>query len=211
MHVQHERGERALQPGQRAGEDDEARAGELGRPLEVHEAERLADLEVLLGAAVPERLIAPAPDLDIGAFVGPAGHIVRRKVGNTCEQFVERGGEYLLVFLQYLGGVLQGRDLGDEGGGILASAAGGADLLRLSVALLLTLLEFGLQLAPTRIERDDPLRMCFYTAPGEACVERGTVLANPPGAEHDGAPCNPRIYIVNTSMRRMASGIELSP
>ena len=67
----------------RAREHDEAGARELGRPLEVHQPEGLADLEVLLRATVGVGRLAPAPDLDIGALVGAVGHIVRRQVGKA--------------------------------------------------------------------------------------------------------------------------------
>ena len=210
MHVQHEGGERPLQPRQRAGEHDEARAGELGRSLEVHESERFADLEVLLRAALDVSLLAPTPDFDIGALIGTIGHVVIRQVGKARQQPVELGGERLFLPLQRLGRVLQPRDLGEKVRCILTLGAGGADSLGLPVALPLAILELGLNRAPLRIEFLHLGRMGFHTPPGEACVERGAVLANPPSAEHDGRACNPRKSFVNTSMHEMSPEGELA-
>ena len=156
------------------------------------------------------RLLAPTPDFDIGALIGAVGHVVIRQVGKAREQPVELGGERLLLPLKRLCFVLQRRDFGDEGGGVLPPGPDAADLLRHPVARLLALLERGLNLAPAGIERNHPLCMGFYTAPGEACVERGAVLANPPSAEHDGRACNPRKSFVNTSMHEMSPEGELA-
>ena len=211
VHVQHEGGERPFQPRQRAGEHDEARAGELGRPLEIHEPERLADLEMLLRAALDVRLLAPTPDFDDWR-----SHRHRRarrhrwQVGKARQQPVELGGERLFLPLQRLGRVLQPRDLGEKVRYILTLGAGGADSLGLPVALPLAILELGLNRAPLRIEFLHLGRMGFHTPPGEACVERGAVLANPPSAEHDGRACNPRKSFVNTSMHEMSPEGELA-
>ena len=115
MHVEHEGSQRSLQPRQRARENDEAGAGELDCALEVHEAERLADFEVLLRAAVRQRWLAPATDLDVGALVGAVRHLFGRQVGQAREQFIELDAQRLLLSLQRLGFILQRPDLGDEG------------------------------------------------------------------------------------------------
>ena len=203
MHIQHEGGESALQPRQRAGEHDETGPGELGRPLEVHQAKRFADLEVMPGAAVHERLLTPTPDFDVGALIGPFGHLVIRQVGKAREQRVELGGERLLFPFQRQRFVLQPCDLGNESGSVLTTRAGSADLLRHSVARLLAFLKRGLNFAPAGIEREYPVGMWFHAAPGQAAVEQIAVLANPSGAEHDGAACNRRKSFVNKSLQKI--------
>ena len=210
MHVQHEGGESPFEPRQHPGKHDEARARELGRPLEIHQAQRLADLEVLLHVAVRKVRLAPTSDLAIGALVGAVGHVVRWQVGETREQCVELGGERLLLALQRLCRVLQPRDLGDEVRYILTLGAGGADFLRLPVTLLLEILELGLDRAPFCIELLHLGRMGFHTPPDEAKVKQIAVLANPPSAEHDGRACNPRKSFVNTSMHEMSPEGELA-
>jgi hypothetical protein len=47
VQIEHELGERPPEPGRRAPHDGEARLGDLARAIEVEDAERLADLEVL--------------------------------------------------------------------------------------------------------------------------------------------------------------------
>ena len=48
MQVEHELSQRPFEPRQRSFQDDESRAGELRRGLEIHQPERLAELEMLL-------------------------------------------------------------------------------------------------------------------------------------------------------------------
>src|SRR5688500_15015318 len=47
LQIQHKGGQRPLQPCQRTLEHDEAAAGQLGGRLEVHQAKRFAQLEML--------------------------------------------------------------------------------------------------------------------------------------------------------------------
>ena len=80
MQVEHELPERALQPREAALQHDEARAGQLRRGLEIHLAERLAELEMLLRR---ERVIALRPEmmvLDIAVLVRAVRHLVERQV-----------------------------------------------------------------------------------------------------------------------------------
>jgi hypothetical protein len=65
VEVQHEADEGPLQPGALVHVDGEARARDLGRPLEVQDAQALADVPVGLGVEIEVRRRPPAPDFPI--------------------------------------------------------------------------------------------------------------------------------------------------
>ena len=92
VQVEHELPERALEPRQTLLQHDEARARELRGGLEIHLAERFAELEMLLGR---ERVIALRAELvvlDIAVLVLAVRHLGERQVGNCGERLLELGG-----------------------------------------------------------------------------------------------------------------------
>ena len=92
VHIEHELPERAFEPRQAFLQNNKARAGELGRGLEIHLAERFAKLEMLLRR---ERVVALGPEtmmLDIVVRVLAVGHFVERQIGNFGERVVELFG-----------------------------------------------------------------------------------------------------------------------
>src|ERR1700722_18587589 len=91
VQVEHELLERAFEPRQRPLEYDEASARHFRRGVEIHQAKRLADLEMLLGLeALRERRQATVlTDLDIVVLVLTVRRIVERQVGNGGELVVE--------------------------------------------------------------------------------------------------------------------------
>ena len=92
MQIEHERRQRPLQPRQHALEHHEPRAGQLRRRLEVHQPERLADLEVLLGLVDAGKLrrLPDAAHLPVARLVGADRHILRRQVGDHRQRIVQR-------------------------------------------------------------------------------------------------------------------------
>ena len=83
--------ERALQPRQRALQHDEPGAGHLRRRLEVHQAQRLADLEVLLGLDVASFGGSPTLRTSLLSFSSlPTRHLVERQVGNDRQRIAQR-------------------------------------------------------------------------------------------------------------------------
>ena len=76
VQVEHELADRALQPRQRALQHDEARAGQFRRRLEIHHAERFADVEMLLRREGVIRRRADTCALDIAVLVGAVRHVV---------------------------------------------------------------------------------------------------------------------------------------
>ena len=86
VQVEHELRQRPLQPRQRALQHNEARAGEFRGGLEIHQAERLADLEMLLRLEGELLWRADFAQLDIGLLVSADRHVPRGKVRNGGEQ-----------------------------------------------------------------------------------------------------------------------------
>src|SRR6185437_13686098 len=76
VQVEHELRERSLEPRQSAVEHDEARAGELPGAIEVHEPQRLAEGDMVLGFEGEARRRSMLPDEAVAGFVEPVRHIL---------------------------------------------------------------------------------------------------------------------------------------
>ena len=184
MEVEHELGERPLEPGERAGEHDEPRPGHLRRPLEVHLAQPRADLEMLLGREVEFGPHADGAQDDVGAGVLPHRHVIGRQVGQAFEQLVEPGGQLPHPFLGFSLELFLGRYGADHPAHVLALGLGDADLLGQLVAPGLYFLGGGERLAALLVERDDA-RGCRPHAAGlEPGVEGRRIVADPFEIEH---------------------------
>ena len=88
MHIEHELAERAFEPRQAFFEHNKTRAGQFCRGLEIHLAERFAEIEMLFRL---ERVVAPGPEmmmLDIVVLVLAVGHVVERQIGNFGKRVV---------------------------------------------------------------------------------------------------------------------------
>ena len=162
VQVEHELGQRALQPRQLPPQHHEAGAGKLGRGLEVHQAQGLADLEVLPRLVGPGELGrgADLAHLLVALLVGADGHIVGRQVGDDRERLGERlvCRAPLVLALGQL--VLERRHLGHQraGLGLVLGGLGLADLLGGRVAARLRLLQPRHHPAPRLVERDQIAR-----------------------------------------------------
>jgi hypothetical protein len=94
-------------------------AGQLGRVLEAHQAEALADLEVLLGLECEVRLAADHPLLAVALFVEAFGHIVGGQVGDADEDRLELLRQRLLGGFGFRHLVLEGGDFRHHGARVL--------------------------------------------------------------------------------------------
>ena len=83
--IEHEIGQGALEPRERPAQNHEAGARELGRALEIHQTERLADVEMLLGHEIEGGRLADFADFPVGALVLAHRHVVRGLVGQTLK------------------------------------------------------------------------------------------------------------------------------
>jgi hypothetical protein len=186
VQVQHELAKRALKTCKRTGQNSKSRAGKLCGALEIHIAERFADLEMLLRRVVPTRLFADNAGDDVIVLVLANGNVVERNVRDTREGVVERGGQ--LPFL-FLGGGKRRLDLGDLGLepvsklGVLLRQRD-ADFLRRRVATglhFLHLLDDGT--APL-VEFDEALRQRLGATLRKRCIQSMGVLTNPSDIKH---------------------------
>lgn len=171
--------------GRAALQHHEARAGQAGRRLEIHQAQGLAQIEVLARLVVEGRPLAEAPHLDIVGFRRAVGHIVGRQVRQFGQERIQLGRQFGLARFEPRHLFLQARDLGDRGAGILAPALGLADRLGRLIAALLDLLDPGLGRTALGVERQDVLRAWRHAAAGEAAVEQVRFVPDESNVVHD--------------------------
>ena len=78
--------DRPLEPRQSIFQHNEPRAGKLRRRLEIHLAERFAEIEMLLGREPVRALGAELVVLDIVVRIRAVRHIVGRQIRNLRER-----------------------------------------------------------------------------------------------------------------------------
>ncbi len=189
VEVQHELRQRARQARERSLQHDESRARQFGGRVEVHEAERLPDLEMLLrlkplGKA--RRRAVPA-HFDVVVLVLAVRDVLERQVRDFSQRRLERGARLALGRLQLRHGRLQARDLGAEvlGRDNVLARHRRADLLRGGVAPLLRPLQFGDRGAAALVERDQPVGAGRQAAPRQPFVERFGIVADRSDIMHE--------------------------
>ena len=193
VQVEHVLAERPMEASQRPLEHDEARARQLRRRVEVHEAQTLADLEMLARRkTVEHRGLADTTDLDVVVFVPTQRHIRLRLVRNVRQRLGQRGDGIPLGCLQRRGFALEGGDLGLQPVGRLDVLAAHrlADLLGGRVAALLEILGTGDSGLAGIIEREEIRRQRREAAPGAPCVEGRRVLPYPSDIVHGSVASN---------------------
>ena len=85
VQIEHELPDRALQPRETFLQHDEARAGHFRRGLEIHVAERAAEIVVRLRRKAIVARLAEHVTLHIAVLVDAVGHFVERQVRNRGE------------------------------------------------------------------------------------------------------------------------------
>ena len=112
LHIQHEGGEGALQPGQLALQQHKARAAHLCGGLEIHHAERFAEIGMVFHVEGKGFRLAPAGLFHIAIFVLPFRHFVQRDVRQAIEQVVQQFAGSFFLFSRRFNRVLGvGHDL----------------------------------------------------------------------------------------------------
>ena len=172
VQVEHELAERAFEPGKLALQDREPAARHAGGPLEIHEAHRLADLEMLPCPVRPWLHRAEGAHHDIVVLVLAGRHVVERDVG----QDGERASSSLSSSRSIVFGAGQKRlDLADLGlqrfgkRGV-AGAHGVADFLGGGVAAFLLGLQRAEMGAPRLVERDQFGDRCVRQPHRSSCA-----------------------------------------
>ena len=179
VQIDHEIAQRAFQPGQRAAQQHEPRAGELRRRGKIHLPQPLAYLHMVLDREIEDRRIADPAELDIGRLVRALRDVLGRQIGQPGEQRLERIVEAALGLFERGHALLQRGGLGDQGRGIGARLLGLADLLGNIVAPGLEALKIGLHAAPLGIERDDRPRLGLQPALPHTEIEPVGILPDP--------------------------------
>ena len=114
MQIEHELGDGAFEPGELALQHHEARAGHARGGFEIHLAERLAEIEMLLRLEIETRLLAPAANFLVGVFIAPTGTSSAGIFGKPGKKIVERRLQPAFLFLALLNRLLQSRHFGHQ-------------------------------------------------------------------------------------------------
>ncbi len=90
VQIEHELPERAFQSRQGAPQHDEARAGEFGGRGEIHQPQRLAQLEMLLRREVEVVWRPVLRQHDVGALIGAVRHLEVQDIGQPLQGAADR-------------------------------------------------------------------------------------------------------------------------
>ena len=174
----------------RANENNETGAGDLRRGFEIHQAEALAKVKMLLGFKIELRRRAMLQHDDIVVFIGALGHILERQVGDGRQGRFQFAGEAALFLLALLDLRLELCDLGNArgGAGLVTRGLGLTNLARGFVARLLGRLERGDMGAPGFVEGQDGRRMGGKAAPRQCGVKAIRIVADEFQVEHARLP-----------------------
>ncbi len=184
VQVEHEGGQRPFQPGKRPLENDESGAGQLDRPLEIHQSERFAEVKMLLRRKGERRRIAPAAQFDVRGCIGAVGNVGGRRIGQRRQGQVECA--FGLPGLLLGGGllILGAADQCEQVARVLAAALPAADFLGRRIPPCLDLLDERQRLATLPIEGEKLGRRLGSAPSAERIVERLRVVADPLDIEH---------------------------
>ena len=184
VQLEHEVGQRALEAGQRAPQHDEARLGHPGGALEIHQAERLADLLVRLGREGELSRPTPAAHFDVLVLGLARRH---RRVGHVRD--LEEEALHLAVHALELGlerldplahlahaRLLVGR--------VLAAALGLADRLGGLVAQRLELLALTHEPSALGVQGEQRPDQLGASAVHEGALDRLGILADQSHVQH---------------------------
>ena len=193
VQVDHELAERPFEPRQRTLQDHEPRTRQFRRRLEVHLAERLADLEMLPCGRQSRRLPGPMA-LHIAAFVGTDRHLGFRQVRDDRKRLLERFSRFALLPFEPRHGLLERGDFGHQSkrARFVLGRLRLADLLRECVAALQGLLQGRHGALPAVVEGDQTLGLRLQAPVDERPVECGGVLADEADVVHGIGPVCPR-------------------
>ncbi len=181
VQIKHELAERSLKPRERTFQNDETRAGQFRRCVEIHQAEVFADLEMLFRREAEFRLAADGAKFRVVVLVLAVGNIGRGDVGNLRKRGIERcdcaalfvliGGERRFKVGHFL---LQNRRPG-----AVAGLHCRADILGGGITALLSRLSLGNRGAALVVEHQQGRRLRLQPTPLQPGIESLGILANP--------------------------------
>ena len=191
VHVEHELGECAVHPRERALHQREAGAGDLRRGLEIEQAEPLAEVDMVLHRKVEAARRTDGAHHRVVVGRPAHRHAVVRHVGHADEEgfdlFLQRR-EALLVGREFVGEARhRSLERGDVAG-VLPLLHCLADLLRHLVAARLQLLGVPLQLLALALQREEARAVEHIAAVGEPGGDAIEVGAQQLDVQHGGKP-----------------------
>ncbi len=186
VQVEHEVGQRPLQPRSQVPVHREACAGKLGGAFEIEHAQRFAQFPVRLGSEIELRRRAPAPDFDIIFGRLSHGHAFVRQVGDAGENVLQTGFELCRRFLALLNLFPQFLGFGNLSAGILAALLQPGDVFGGAVAPGFHGLGFGDGVAALGVNVMEILQHLgwIHTALAQLFFHQGQVVANEVEIKH---------------------------
>ena len=153
VQVEHELPKRAMQPGQLAAHDGEARSGKFRASLRVEPVVPFAERDMVLDRKIETAGRAHALEFQVLRFVPAGRHRLMQKIRDAQRDRFQFRAEQVEPGLGCLQLVGESGDLGHERGGILALALCVADRLRADIAKILQFLGARLELLALGLER----------------------------------------------------------
>ncbi len=188
LHVEHELPERAVQAGQVATQEGEARARQPRARVEIH-AQRRGDVGMFARGEGEGARGAPARYFDIVRLVRAVGDVGRGQVGDDLQRGLHRGGEARLLGLQRAHAAFQRRHFGLQrvGAGHVLLRHRRANILGRGVAAGLRLLQFGLHAAQIAVDGQQALGHWRQAAARQCGVKGGGFVPDQANVMHGAA------------------------
>ena len=186
VQVEHEIGQRPLQPRPQVPVHREARAGKLGGAFEIEHAQRFAQFPVRLGREIELRRSAPAPDFDIIFGSLSHRHACVGQIGDAGENILQAGLVLCRCFLPLLNLFPQFLGFGNLRAGILAALFQPGNVLGGAVAPGFHGLGFGDGVAALGVHVMEILQHLgrIHTALAQLFFHQGQVVANEVEIKH---------------------------
>ncbi len=187
VHVEHEIGQRPLQPGARAHVDREPRPAQLGRALQVQDSQVRPQLPVRLRLKIELPPLAPSLDDDVVLFRPPHRNLVPCKVRDARQRKPHRLIEPRGLGIQLVQRIFELARLVHQSGSIQTLPLGPAHLLAQLVAHRLQRLSLGNGQPPLQIERAKiPQQRRRIGSPrAQLLFHQGQISPNKIQIEHD--------------------------
>ena len=173
VQVQHELAQCPLQPRKLPAQDGEAGASQLGRRLEQHLAQRLAEFEMLLRLKPQVARRAVLGHHDIGGLVAPVRHVGIQNIWQAFQYAADLGIQASGVLFKAGHLVAQRGGFGLQHAGVGAAAPAFADQPGERVAPRLLLLQRGLRRAALGVTRQQISRHRANATPCHGGIEGG--------------------------------------
>ena len=190
VHIKHEGCQRPFKAGHGTGKDHETRTGKARRAVEIHTAQKGAEINVVPRIEGKVGEVSPAAHLDVVRFVGAFGNGIVNDIGDGLEHVAELSGILPFNRLQSRDLLLDAADFRDLVCCILAPAFRLADEACEIVAPLLQLLDTGPGVPHLAVHVEYQRRLRRQSTARAGRVKGLGMGANPRKIVHAGLPCH---------------------